>query len=108
MPKRKQKKRVVKRKVKRKVTRKVKRKMLHVRGIFDKMKHWAVKNAISLTPFPIIQKAIKPRVLNKKTGKWEKVNLIPRGVWIEAGVPDKALDKWKYLKSYINTLLRSS
>ena len=98
MSKMKQKKRVVKRKVTRKVKRKVKRKMLYGRGIFDKMKHWAVKNAISLTPFPMIQKAIKPRVLNKKTGKWEKVNLIPRGVWKEAGVPDKEVDKWKYLK----------
>ena len=46
----------------------------------------------------MIQKAIKPRGLNKKTGKWDKVNLLPRGVWKEAGVPDKALDKWKYLK----------
>ena len=94
MPKRKQKKRVVKRKV----TRKVKRKMLYGGCIFDTMKHWVVKNAISLTPFPMIQKGIKPRVLNKKTGKWEKVNLIPRGVWKEAGVPDKVLDKWKYFK----------
>ena len=94
MPKRKQKKREVKRKGK----RMVKRKMLHGRGIFDKMKHWAVKNAISLTPFPMIQKAIKPRVLDKKSGKWEKVNLIPRGVWKEAGVPDNVLDKWKYFK----------
>ena len=98
MPKRKQRKREVKRKVKRMVKRKVKRKMLHGRGIFDKIKHWVVKNAISLTPFPMIQKAIQPRVLNKKTGKWEKVNLIPRGVWKEAGVPDKVLDKWKYCK----------
>ena len=47
MSKRKQKKRVVKRKVTRKVKRKVKRKVLYGRGIFDKMKHWAVKNAIS-------------------------------------------------------------
>ena len=98
MPKRKQKKRVVKRKVKRTVKRKGKRKMLHGRGIFDKMKHLVVKNAISLTPFPMIEKALKPRVLNKKTGKWEKVNLLPRGVWKEAGVPDKALDKWKYVQ----------
>ena len=92
MPKRKQKQK------KRVVKRKVKRKMLYGRGIFDKMKHWAVKNAISLTPFPMLQKALKPKVLNKKTGKWEKVNLIPRNVWKEAGVPDKALDKWKYVK----------
>ena len=45
----------------------------------------------------MLQKGIKPRVLNKKNGKREKVNLIPRGVWKEAGVPDKALNKWKYL-----------
>ena len=59
---------------------------------------WVVKNAISVTLFPMIQKAIKPQVLNKKTGKWEKVNLIPRGVWKEAGVPNKVLDKCKYFK----------
>ena len=95
IPKRKQKR---PRQKKRLVKRKVKRKMLYGRGIFDKIRNWSVKTAISLTPFPMLQKALQPRVLNKKTGKWEKVNLLPRGVWKNAGVPDKALDKWKYSK----------
>ena len=90
----KQKKRIVNRKVK----RTVKRKMLYGRGIFDKIRNWSVKNAISLTLFPMLQKGLKLWVLNKKTGKWEKVHLLPRGVWKNAGVPDMALDKWKYLK----------
>ena len=81
----------------RKGKRKDKRKM-YGRGIFDKIRNWSVKNAISLTLFPMLQKALKPHVLNKKTDKWEKVNLLPRGVWKNACVPDKALDKWKYLK----------
>ena len=46
----------------------------------------------------MLQKALKPRVFNMKTGKWEKVNLLPRGIWKNAGVPDKAVDKRKYLK----------
>ena len=66
--------------------------------IFDSIRNWFVKTAIKTTPIPMLQKGLKPRVLNKKTGKWEKANLLPRTVLKYAGVPDKALDKWKYLK----------
>ena len=54
--------------------------------------------AVKAIPIPILQRGANPRVLNKKTGKWDNVNLLPRSVWREAGVPDMALDKWKYVK----------
>ena len=46
----------------------------------------------------MLQKGLKPRVVNKKTGKWEKATLLLKTVWKYAGVPDKALNKWKYLQ----------
>ena len=93
MPKRKQKKQ------KRPKQKKQKKRMkLHGGGIFDKIKHWFFKTAIKATPMGILQKGTNPRVFNKKTGKWERVNIIPRSFWKEAGVPDKELDKWRYFK----------
>ena len=71
-------------------------------NIFDYIRNWcvktAMKTAIKTTPIPMLQNGLKPRVLNKKTGKWEKGNLLPRAVWKYAGVPDKAVNKWKYMK----------
>ena len=85
-------------KQKRQKTRKVNRNELIGGNIFDNIRKSFVKTAIKTTPMPMMQKGLKPRDLNKKTGKWEKVNLIPRAAWKYAGVPDKALNKWKYIK----------
>ena len=64
-----------------------------------------MKTSIKTTPIPMLQKGLKPRVLNKKTGKWEKANLLPRTVWKYAGVPDKALEIFKKIgKKPINTI----
>ena len=83
---------------KRQKTRKVRRNELIGGNIIDNIRNWFVKMAIKTTPMPMMQKGSKPRVIHKKTGKWEKVNLIPRAAWKYAGVPDKALNKWKYMK----------
>ena len=36
-------------------------------NIFDSIRNWFVKTAIKTTPIPMLQKGLKPRVLNKKT-----------------------------------------
>ena len=73
-------------------------------NVFDSIWNWFVKTAIKTTPIPMLQKGLKPCVLNKKTGKWEKANVLPRTVWKYAGAPDKAFDKWKYLKRWEKSL----
>lgn len=68
------------------------------RGLFDNIQHWVVKNALKLTPLPMIQKALNPTV--KKPG-WKKarpLQFLPRGVWKAAGVPKTVLDKFEYAK----------
>ena len=57
-------------------------------NIFDSIRNWFVKTAIKTTPIPLLQKGLKPRVLNKKTSEWEKANSLPRTVSKYAGVPD--------------------
>ena len=78
-------------KQKRQKTREVKRNELIGGIIFDNIRNWFVNTAIETTPMPMMQKGLNPRVINKKTGKWEKVNLIPRAAWKYAGVPDEML-----------------
>ena len=72
--------------------------MLYGRGIFDKIRNWTVKIRNISNSVSHFTKSIKITCFEQKTAKWEKVNLVTRGIWKNAGVPDKALDKWKYLK----------